>query len=273
MAVVLVACPFSSLTLSLLEAQLRDMQPVTSLVGIPQCLPEARILQSLTKCEPVQDYSWNNSPQEALLAALSGKGVTLVLVEAARMRQMLQLGKGMLMKMFAQEEDPALAIVTATENWNRLCWKGRVEAIRKSVLEAAQERIDEGILQILSAIVQKHADLIAELGVKMQARIDDLEAKINAIAKCITAPNQILPSSLRMKIEPFPIPTVPPIKPAAASRVSPESLSQDWQLRIQAIEHSLGEQLSQEAVAVLTKYPDAERASELELVSVLLCSL
>jgi hypothetical protein len=227
----------------------------------------------LTKCAPVQDYSWNNNPQEVLLSTLSGEGVTVVLVEAEKMRQMLQLGKGTLMKMFALEGDPALAIVTATEKWEQLCWKGRVEAIHKSVLEVTQARIDEGILQILKPIVQKHVDLIAELGVKMQARIDELDGKINAIVKYITAPNQVLDSSFRMKIEPFPLPAAPPCKPTAASRVSPESLSQDWQLRIQAIELSLGEQLSQEAVAVLTKYPDAERVSEPELVSVLLCSL
>lgn len=273
MAVVLVACPFSSLTKSLLEAQLRDMQPVTGLSAVPQCLPYAKSLQYLSKCEPVQDYNWDNSPQEALLEALKGEGVTLVLVDEERMRQMIQLGKGTLMKIFALEGDPALAIVTATENWELHCWKGRVEAIRKSVLEAAQAQIEEGKSQILRAIKQKHADLIEELGVTMQAKIDDLESRIDAIAKCFTVPNQVQASSLSMKIEPFPLPTAPLSKPAAASRVSPESLSQNWQLLIQAIELSLGEQLSQEAVSVLTKYPDAERASEQELVSMLLCSL
>ncbi len=102
-----------------------------------------------------------------------------------------------------------------------------------------------------------------------------MEAKMNAMSQRRTVTRQVPPLPLFMKQVQFPPPAAQPCKPTSASRVSPESLSKEWQLRLQAIEFSLGKRLSQEAVTVLTLHPEAERVrvAVLPLASHLLFSL
>lgn len=286
MAVVLVRCPLSSVTRDLLAAQLREMQPITRLLAASNCMAAARSLQAFTRCTPIEDTHWSHSPSTALQTTLGSQGVTVVLVEEQTLSDIQQLGERIAMKAFILEGRTAVVVLTAIERWEQLCWKGRVEAVRKSVLQAAQTQLQEELQRNIAAIVRLHNRLLEEFEVRSQRRIDVLQnkwqisfKKMQGFAQRLTTTQQgYLKAITQCKDEtppsvPNKTPVVLPRTLAARSQVSVESLSQDWQSRLQEMEWLLGERLSPEAVVVLTQLPEAENLNAAELVSKLLRSL
>lgn len=293
MTALLVASPFSSRTIDLLAAQLREMQPVTQLFAPPQCISEACLLADLVHCSPVSDCNWTDDPCKALHEVLLlGEGLVVAVVEEEVLYNLQQAGVESAMKVFTVDNRWTVAVVTATERWEELCWKGRLERVHRSVLQAAQDQINEGIKQALVSLDQQQAVKLEILKDLYHAKLDYLQlllvrciTNFELVFKSITAQNLIymhdiellsdrirsilLSSSSYHAPEP---PSAVPRKPAPppAPRVDPESLSQEWQAKIYELECSLGEQLSQEAVAVLTQLPDAELLSPTDLISALL---
>lgn len=290
MTALLVASPFSQHTIGLLAAQLREMQPVTQLSASPECISEANLLTSLVHCSPISNCKWTEDVSTAVQEVLwLGEGLVVAVVEEAVMYSLQQAGLETAMKVFTVDNRWSVAVVTATERWEELCWQGRLERVRKSVLQAAQDQINEGVKQALVNLERQHAMLLVGLNDLCNSKLDDIQ---QMLIRCIdtfvsafkstTTQNSICidkiqhvydrlypilySSSFHKAPEP---PLVVPSKPPAP-RVDPESLSPEWQEKVFELGCCLGEQLSQEAVAVLTLLPDAELLSTTDLISALL---
>jgi len=295
MTAVLVACPVSRCTVDLLAAQLRELQPVTRLVAVPQCISEAHNFTSLTKCSPTEDSRWSQNASSALQDLLQGEDLSVVVIDAETWRSVQQTGRNSAMKVFTVESQGILAVVTASEGWKRLCWQGRVETVHKSVLRVVQSQVNEGLKAVLTVWEQLKSRQIEELNVHFQSKFqssvlafDSCVTKIEALVQHIRAQEMYCIQAIERVTEKFDavMPLTPlyekpqvqlnrPVRPSrpAPKRVAPESLSQDWQARICKLEHSLGEQLSQEALAVLTNSPGADFLSDADLIVVLLGSV
>ena len=291
MTAVLVSCPLSTRTVDLLAAQLRELPPATHLLATSHCISEAHRLLSLTQCSPTEDNTWTEDASEALKAVLQREEVVVVVVGQEEFSAVLQSGQDTAMKVFAIDNQSVLAVVTAAEAWERLCWQGRVDTVHKAVLKAVQNQVNAGLKEIMIVFERLQARQLQLLSDLFESRLDIIELSTNAclanfeiLMRHISAQSSYVFQAIPLLTQKFlsldftssaiKTPPAPPIRlpRPAPQKVASESLPQDWQARICKLEQSLGEQLSQEALAVLMNLPGADFRSDADLISALLAS-
>jgi hypothetical protein len=256
-------------------------------------MSEACLLADLVPCSPVSDCNWTDDPCKALHEVLLyGEGLVVAVVEEEVLYNLQQAGFESAMKVFTVDNRWTVAVVTATERWEELCWKGRLERVHQSVLQAAQDQINEVLKQVLVNLEQQQAMQLEMLNDYYYSKLDNMQLRweyclnrLGLIILHIKTEDMICIHEIQLICDflrsnplsssfhdvpepPSAVPRKPP--PPAAPRVDPESLSQEWQAKIYELECGLGEQLSQEAVAVLTQLPDAELLSPTNLIPDLL---
>ena len=276
---VAVGCPLSSHSCEFLQGQLREMRAVSQIICTEQHLPLLRTMSCLSEFQHLtRTFQDEQEVMEWMQRAVEGTAVTVVLVTEHTLWGIT--GDDIAVKTMVMQGRPVLAVVTAAGQWQQLQWQGRVEAIQASVFAALKEQLDQGIQETACALELrlKHEFSVHEriwkesfdklnvalerVHLKQQMVYLTLCVKLTAILTALrTTSSASVPESDHI--------TSPPLSPELPS----EPLTEDWQQRIFELEQSLGEQLSPQAVSVLTRLPDAEKMTSSELVTALLRAL